>query len=372
MKTSLRPPTRVSSALLASVLLLASATALAQVGRHDAEGVRAHKQKTGKADAKAASTEKFPNATRVAPDVQATKAGGKALNEVVALYQAKQYPQAIAQADALASTSTNAYERSFAYQLAATAAVESDQKDKAVGYYQKALDANGLGNDEHYQVMYNLAVTQLQTQHAEQSLATLDRLVAETKSDAPEYVSLRAALLADLKRPQEAAALFEKQFNADPSNGKALMNAAAAYQQAGEFAKANALLSAAHDKGLLTDASQYRALYVGYINDGKPKQAVAVIDEGLAKGIIKADADLAKGYAVIAQNAYADGDSATAIAMYQRAVPIAADGESALNLARVFFNEGRMPEARRAAQQALQKGVKNPSAAQKIVDAKGK
>jgi tetratricopeptide (TPR) repeat protein len=369
VKTSPRQSTRVSRALLASVLLLAATTAFAQVGRRDPDAIRAHKQKTGQADDKA-STEKFPNATRTSPETQATKAGGKALNAIVELYEAKQYPQAIEKVDALASDSTNAYERSFAYQLAATAAAELGEKDKAAAYYQKALDTNGLSNDEHYQVMYNLAVTQLQTKHPEQALATLDRLVAETKSDAPEYAPLRAALLADLKRPEEAAALYEKQFNADPSNGKALMNAAAAYQQAGNFAKANALLSAAHDKGLLTDASQYRALYVGYINDGKPKQAVAIIDEGLAKGILQPDADLAKGYAVIAQNAYTDGDSATAIAMYQRAVPIAADGESALNLARVFFNEGRMPEARKAAQQALEKGVKNPAAAKKIADAK--
>lgn len=369
MKTFPRQPTRVSGALLASVLLLAATTAFAQVGRRDPDAIRAHKQKTGQADDKA-STEKFPDATRTAPDDKATKAGGKALNEIVELYQAKQYPQAIEQADALASASKNAYERSFAYQLAATAAVDSDQKDKAAGYYQKALDANGLSNDEHYQVMYNLAVTQLQTDHPEQSLATLERLEAETKSDAPEYASLKAALLANLKRPQEAAALYEKQFNADPSNGKALMNAAAAYQQAGEFAKANALLSAAHAKGLLTDASQYRALYVGFINDNKPREAIAIIDEGLAKGIVKSDADLAKGYAVIAQNAYAAGDTATAIAMYRRAVPIAADGESALNLARVLFNERRMPEARQAAQQALQKGVKDPAAAKKIASAK--
>jgi tetratricopeptide (TPR) repeat protein len=371
VKTSPPQPSFVPIAFLASALLFASTAALAQVGRHDATAVRAHKQKTGQADEKAAS-EKFPNATRTAPDVQATKAGGKALNEVVKLYEAKQYPQAIEQADALASTSKNEYERSFAYQLAATAAVEAGDKAKAAAYYQKALDANGLGNDEHYQVMYNLAVTQLQTGQSEQALATLDRLVTETKSDAPEYATLRAALLADLKRPQEAAAIYEKQFNADPSNGKALMNAAAAYQQAGDVAKANALLSAAHAKGLLTDASQYRALYVGYINDGKPKQAIAVIDEGLAKGIVKSDADLAKAYAVIAQNAYADGDAATAIAMYQRAVPIAADGESSLNLARVFYNEGRMPEARRAAQQALEKGVKNPAEAKKIASAKDK
>jgi HEPN domain-containing protein len=75
---------------------------------------------------------------------------------------------------------------------------------------------------------------------------------------------------------------------------------------------------------------------------------------------------------VIAQNAYATGDAATAIAMYQRAAPIAEDGEPSLNLARVLFNERRMPESRQAAQQALQKGVKNTDEAKKLAAAKDK
>lgn len=370
MKTSARPSS-LRSAVLVSALLLVTTSALAQVGRYDAQKVRAHKQKTGQAGEQA-NTEKFPKATRTSPDLQATKPGGKALNEIVALYQAKQYPQAIQKADALGAASTNAYERSFAYQLAATAAADSGDSEKAAGYFQKALDSNGLSNDEHYQVMYNLAVTQYQTKHPEQALATLDRLVKETGSDAPEYISLKAGLLTDLKRPQEAAALYEQQFARDPANSKALMNAAAAYQLANDFAKSNALLAAAQHKGLLTDASQYRALYVGYINDGKPKQAIAVIDDGIAKGIIQPSADLGKAYSVIAQNAYADGDATTAIAMYQRAMPMATDGEVALNLARVLYNEERMPEARQAAQQALQKGVKNSDEARKIAGAKSK
>ena len=79
--------------------------------------------------------------------------------------------------------------------------------------------------------------------------------------------------------------------------------------------------------GGLKDADQYRSLYVGYINDNKPKQALAVIDEGIAKGVIQPSPDLAKAYSVIAQNAYASGDAATAIAMYSKAAPMASDGE---------------------------------------------
>jgi tetratricopeptide (TPR) repeat protein len=110
---------------------------------------------------------------------------------------------------------------------------------------------------------------------------------------------------------------------------------------------------------------------VGYINTNQPKDAIAAIDEGLAKGVIKPGPELANAYSVIAQNAYAAGDSATAIAMYQRAASASANGEASLNLARVYFNNGRMAEARQAAEQALQKGVKDQAAARKIAAQKG-
>ena len=399
--------------MLSMLLLLGTASALAQVGRYNPEERQAQQRQIEERARQAAekcSSEKslkdnyscthyaravqppqpstpaseqlkatpkpdgirFPGATRVSPQLQASKAGGKALSEIVALYQTKQYPQAIQKAETLAAASSNIYERGFAYQLAANAAADSGDNAKAAGYFKQALDSDGLDNDDHYQVMYNLAVTQYQTRHPADALATLERLTTETKSQAPEYIALKAGALAELNRPRDAAALYEQAYARDPGNTKALMNAAAAYQQANEFAKANALLAAAQQKGALTDASQYRALYVGYLNDNKPKDAVAVIDAGLAKGVLKPSPDLAQAYSIIAQTAYAAGDVPTAIAMYQRAAPMATDGQAALNLARVLYNEKRLPESRQAAQQALQKGVKAYAEAKKLAGQTGK
>ena len=308
----------------------------------------------------------FPGATRVSPELQATQSGGKALNDIIALSQAKDYAQVIQKADVLALATRNIYERSFAYDLAGNAAADAGDKNKAAAYFKQALDSNGLNNDDHYQVMYNLAVIQYQTKHAADALATLDRLTTETHSDNPQYVTLKAALLAELNRPLEAGALYEQAYARDPSNTKALMNAVAAYQQANAFSRSNTLLASVQQKGALTDANGYRALYVGYLNDNKPTQALAVIDEGITKGVLKPSAELATAYSVIAQGAYDAGDAATAIAMYQRAAPIAGDGEASLNLARVLSNEKRLPEARQAARQALLKGVRNTAEAQKI------
>ncbi len=349
--------------LLAGALLLTVTSALAQVGRYDPEAIRAHNNKSG--EVKDASS-KFPGATRISPELEATKSGGKALNDIIALSQAKDYSQAMQKADVVAAATSNLYERSFAYDLAGNAAADAGDKDRAAAYFKQALEGNGLNNDDHYQVMYNLAVIQYQTKHSADALATLNRLSVETRSDNPQYVTLKAALLADLDRPLEAGALYERAYTRDPSNTKALMNAVAAYQQANAFSKSNALLAAVQQKGALNDANGYRALYVGYLNDNKPTQALSVIDEGLSKGVIKPSAELAAAYSVIAQTAYATGDAATAITMYQRAAPLAADGEASLNLARVLSNENRLPEARQAAQQALQKGVRNTVEAQKI------
>jgi tetratricopeptide (TPR) repeat protein len=374
VKTSPHKSLSAARAVLLAVSLSFIATSAFAQFQEDGSLAGKHRQRKHKTEdaAEQAGPAKFPQATRKSPGLTATEAGGKALNAIFALEQAKQYPQAIQQAEAFAGKSKNAYEQSFAYQLAGVAASESGDNDTAIAMFKKALDSNGLGNDEHYQVMYNLALAQYQTKHAADALATLDRFLTETKTDGSEYLTLKAALLGELNRPLEAAAIYEQQFAKNPQDAKALINAAASYQQAGNATKANALLAQAREKNMLTDAAQYRALYVAYINADKPKEAIAAIDEGLAKGILKPSPDLANAYSVIAQNAYGNGDAKTAIEMYKRAAPIASDGEPALNLARVYFNEGRMAEARQAAQQALQKGVQNEAEARKIAGQKGK
>ena len=288
------------------------------------------------------------------------------------MYQAKNYAETLAKADALLATTDNAYERSFASQIAAAAVAESGDDAKAVAYFKQAIDANGLDNNDHYVAMYNLAVTQYKVKQYAEALKTVERLTSETKSDAQEYDALKGTLLASLDRPAEAAALYERMYARDPADKKALMNAVALYQQAENFAKADALLAGAKGKGQLTTPDEYRALYVGYINAGKLQDAIRTIDEGLAKGVVKPSPDLVKVYAVIAQTAYGDNDTKLAIDMYGRAAAISSDGEQGLNLAKVLLNEGRIAEAKKAAQQALDKGLKNPAEAKRILATGGK
>ena len=371
-RSSLRPLTlAVATALLAAFSLPAFAQeGYGKVGGDSAREQRAKRLKElGRDQAKKeeARPALYPNATRESPEAKAKGKGLKALQDLQKAYEAQDNANVIAKADAIIAGDGNAYEKAFAYQLAGNAAADLGDEPKAAEYFQKSLETNGLENDSHYQVMFNLAVVQFGLKRFPEALATLDKFIAETKSEQPEHQALRAGVLANMGRGDEASKIYADQLAKNPDDMKVLMNAVAAYQQADQFDKANALLADAQKRGLLTEPNQYRALYVGYINDDKNKEALAVIDDGIAKGVIKPSPELAKDYMVLAQKAYYNGSDMDAIALYKRAASIATDGEAALNLAKILEGQGKMAEAKAAAQLAIDKGVKKPDEAKRIL-----
>jgi tetratricopeptide (TPR) repeat protein len=311
---------------------------------------------------------KYPNAVRVSPDAQASRKLLKQLQSLQQLYEKQDMPGVIAQAEVLAANpEANPYEKSFAYSLAANAAADQNDDAQAAAYFRKALDSNGLDNDSHYTTMFNLAVIQYQQEKYQEALTTIDRFLAETKSGKPEQLSFRAGLLASMGRNDEAAAAYKALIAQNPEDKRLLMNAVATLQAADKFDQANVLLEDAYKRGMLTDGKELRALYVGYMNAGRWNDAKAVMDAGTSKGMLEGTPQLAKDYMVLAQNAYAADDIPLAIEMYTKAGPIAADGEAYLNLAKVLDNSGKKAEAKAAAQKALDKGVKKPDDATRIL-----
>src|SRR5690606_14169000 len=123
-----------------------------------------------------------------------------------------------------------AYDTSFAYTMAGNAAASSDQQARAADYIARAIAANGLDNDSHYATMYNLAVIQYGEEQYPAALATIDRFLAETKSDKPEHLAFRAGILANMGRDAEAAAAYLDLVAKNPGDKQLLMNAVAALQ----------------------------------------------------------------------------------------------------------------------------------------------
>ena len=310
----------------------------------------------------------YPNATRVQPEAKANPKIVKQLQEMQELFEKQENDKVIAKAEAIvAMPSAGAYEKSFAYSMAGSAAADLDDQARAAGYFAKAVEANGLDNNSHFSTMYNLAVIQYGQEKYAEALVTMDAFLAQSKSTKPEHGAFRAGLLASLNRLDEAAAAYKKLAAENPGDKRLLMNAVATLQGAEKFPEANALLEDAYKRGMLTEPRELRALYVGYMNASRWDDAQKVMDDGAAKGILQSGPELAKDYMVLAQNAYVDDKIPQAIALYGKAAPMAADGEAYLNLAKVLEYAGKKADAKAAAQKAIDKGVKKPEEAKAIL-----
>jgi tetratricopeptide (TPR) repeat protein len=350
----------------------------------------------------------FPNATREEPKEKTSAKLGSKLQKLIDTFnKGEDYPAVRAQADEIiANPAANNADKSIASQLAAQSAYNLDDTAAAKTYLQQAITLNGLDNNGHFQSMLMLAQLELQDNQYQEGLATLDKYLAETKSQKPEDLILKGQALYQAERYQEAIPVLKQAIAAspepkdnwnqllmaamseagqtgeavaqaeaiakrNPDDKKAQMNLASMYMQADQMDKAAAVMTQLYAAGKLTEEREYKQLYSIYANtEGKEQDVIKVITDGQAKGILKADdyqADLALAQAYYYSEPQQIGK---AIEAWQKAAPLSKDGETYLNLARVLHAEGRIPEAKAAAQQALAKGVKNQADAKKIINLK--
>ena len=357
----------------------------------------------------------YPDATRQEPEAKGSPKVQTKLNKLIEAYnkaldqedEAKAtagYTTARTLADEIiANGSANAYDKALAAQIASQAALNTDDEAAAEGYLKQAVDANALGNNQHFQLMLQLAQLQLQKDDYTNGFATLDKYLAESKSKRPADFAFKgqylyqadrfAECIPPLKQAietstnpedkvdnwtqilmvcyQEAGQLAEAVKVAEqlaaktPTDKRAQMNLASIYLNAEQEAKAAAVLEKLRAAGLMTEEKDYRQLYLTYANmEGKEKDVIAVVNEGLQKGIVKPDYQT---YLALAQAYYYSEQIPQAIEAWQKAAPLSKDGETYLNLARVLWQEGRIPEAKVAARAALDKGLKKPDDAKKII-----
>lgn len=305
-----------------------------------------------------AQPELFPQATRKPPEKKVSQKEAKTANEIQADFDANKFADVISKVDAFLPTSQNAYLNSYFAQLAASAELKLGDKAKAADYYLKTMQANGLDNNGHYQIMFNLAVTLNEVDREAEALTWVDRYLSETKNESEQALGLKAYVLSKLDRAAEGAAVYEKLVAAHPGDRTIMMNAVSLYQQADQDDKANALLENARKQGLLQSENEFRALFIGYVNADKYKEAEEVLVDGVGKGALKPSDDLANDYTLIAQNYLAQDKVPQAVDFYGRAAKVATSGSAYLNLAKVLRNENRVGEAKAAAREAVAKGLK--------------
>lgn len=383
----------VAAVLAFGAVSQANAQSAAQQRRAEREA-----SKGGKESKKEVS---YPEATRKEPSTKASSKATPKLQKMMKLYDADKTAEARAAADEIiANESFNAYDRAFAAQIAAQLAYESDDTNGAIAYLDKVLGFDGLDNNGHYNSMLMKAQLQLQEDKYTDGLATIERFLTETKSQNPEHLVVKGNALYRMEKYPEAAAVLKQAVEASPEprsdwqqllmaayaesgqgdqaiamaekvaakspgDKRAQMNLVAVYLQSDKYEQAAATLEKLRAAGQFTEDRDYRQLYATYLNsDGKEKQAADVIKEGLDKGILKPDH---QAYLALAQSYYFSEQPGPAIDAYKKAAPLDDDGETYLNLARLLWQEDRIPEAKEAAKQAVAKGLKKPDDAKKIL-----
>lgn len=352
----------------------------------------------------AATAAKYPQAMRQKPQGKASAKLSAKLSKMIDAYQSDTPTAAVPLADEiLANADNNAYERAIAARVAGIALIGSDNA-KARSYLQQALQFDALSNNDHYETMWVLAQLQLDDKQHQDGLVTIDRFLSETRSQQAEHLVLKGNALYRLKRypeavavlkqavaapepkpewlqllmgayleinqPDEAAKIAEQLSDKNPNDKRLMMNQVATYMQAGQTDKAAAVLEKLRAGGQLTEDKDYRNLYALYLNmEGKEKEAAAAINDGLQKGVLKPDF---QAWLALAQAYYFSEQPGPAIDAYAKAAPLAPDGETYLNLAKALWQEGRLAEAKQAARQALDKGIKKPADANNILAQGGK
>ena len=388
-------PTRLLTAMLATGLMLATSAALAQNSRSE--------QRRGDRSEQTEQVDKFAGATRKEPETKtSSRASATRLGKLSDAYEAQDLAQTRALADEIiADEKSNAYERSLAARIAGALLLGQDDQ-ASLSYLQRALEFDGLKNREHYEVMYIIAQLHAQDERYDEALATIDRLHTETSTTdgdlaalkgnvllraerypeaiavlkplvesaeaKPQWQQLLMAAYAESGQGQEASRLAEQIAASTPDDKRSQLNLAATYLQTEQYDKAAGVYEALRAKGELTEEREYRNLVASYLSlDDGHARAIGVINEGLEKGVLPPDYQT---YVALAQAHYfgEPQNIGESIAAYQKAAPLAPTGETYLNLAKLLSNEGRLDEAKQAAQQALDKGIRAPDEARRIIE----
>ncbi len=346
---------------------------------------------------------RYPNATRKEPGVQASQRLVKDLNALSEAYNAQDAEKGLPLADQIiANERANEYDKSMAALLAGQLLLNDDNA-RAITYLEQAIASGGLDNNNHFQAMLIVAQLQAQEQDYAAALVSLDRYLAESASTDPKDQALKGNLLYRLERypeaiatlkplvegggevdPQwtqvlmgayaesgnsaEATRLAEQVAQATPDDKRSQINLAVSYLQTDQNDKAIEVFERLRSSGQLTEDTEYRNLYALYLNsEGKEREAIAVINEGLQKNILQSDY---RTLSALAQAYYFSDQIEPAIETWRKAAPLAENGETYLNLARALHQEGRSAEAKEAARQAIAKGLKSNADAERIISAR--
>ena len=337
--------------------------------------------------AKAKAEAEYPNTKRSEPKNDLREADQKKLSKAQDLIGEDNAKAQELLQDVIDKSKSN-YAKAFAHQLLSSVYSELEQDDKAISEQQAALDSNGLPNDAHFGAMYRLAQMQVQAEKYQDALTTLDTWATEGGKTTADSDALRGNIYYRLDKYQDAinainkanaasekandgwnqilmASYFElnqfpqaaevakAQLAKNPKDMKLVKQLATVYVQGDNYPAAMELLSKAKNDGLITTSDDYVQLAKLYANAEKPKDAAAVLKEGLDKGIVSGDYE---NYRLLGDTSAQAEDDAGALAAYAKASPLAKDGYVDYQRGYLLYYTEHPQEAKAAMDLAIQKG----------------
>ncbi|MDQ7995762.1 MAG: tetratricopeptide repeat protein [Luteibacter sp.] len=346
----------------------------------------------------------YPNATRTEPklDLKSEK-DQKAINEGLdaANNGDKEKATQILTPLADGSATSSKYAQALALQGLANMKYNDGDVKGAITTLKQALDIGVMPNDTYFQLKYMYtqflvadeqyapALQSLQEWRAEGKKETADSYGLEGNIDYrlekyPEAIAainkaksmpdakpqgswdqILAASYAETGQGDKAAELASAELAKNPNDPTAMQNAASSLIQAQKYPEAIALLEKGRAAGAFKDEKLYINLAKVYLIDGQDhtdrqeanaSKAQAVLEDGLAKGIVKPSAEV---YKLQGDAAITGGNESAALAAYQKAAPLAKDGEVTLSVARLQLQKNQYAAAEKSVTDAISKGVQH-------------
>lgn len=362
---------------LIAALLLGCAFALSvapvDAARDKKKDEKAAVSKSGREDKSPESSQKFV----------------KGFEKVADQYENDLYDEALAGLTKLDTAKASPYEKGKIAQLRGFIAYNQDDLVTAIEQFKLAVATDALPNVEHFQLKLTMAELYHMNDQLPESIAAFDEWLKDADpitgrnwalqaknyfdqddfantlvfidkafatGDKPEraWQQMKANSLLSLERTDEAIAFGREVLASSPEDAEFVNFLSALLLDAGKAQDAVTMLEALRSQGKLVKENLYINLYAGYRDLDRPKDAAAVMSDGITKGIVKESKDR---YLQIGEAYYDSEELPVALENFRKAAAISPeDGTADLYVGQVLLDQEKPQEARAAFAAAIQKG----------------
>jgi tetratricopeptide (TPR) repeat protein len=277
--------------------------------------------------------------------------------------------------------------------LQAMAFIRAQQEDyrEAINLFQRAVDLNQLPNNQHYEMIlqiaqlwytveeYRRALDQLdiwfcvtpdeqtnktqvwvmkasihaQIEEYRNAIEAIDRAIALSDDPKENWYQLKLGMHFELEEYNEAVEVLEILIRMSPDKKDYWVQLASVFVQLERNRDSLATLSLAHRKGLLDRQAEYMQLASLQQEFDFPRKAAEILEEGLERGIIE---NTRRNWEMTGGAWYEARELERALDAYERAGAQAADGEIDLQRAFILTDQERWEEAEEALTRAVDLG----------------